>query len=73
MSSNNGSTFLPWMITLLFVASISLFVMATLHFQHMIDAQKEQIMELSERLAWLEEQQNDERTVKSSASKVRFI
>ena len=72
MTSNNGPTFLLWMITLLFSVSIALFVMATLHFQYVINVHKEQIVELSERLTWLEEQQNGERTVKSSVSKVRF-
>ena len=72
MSSNTGSTFYPgctWIITVLFSVSIALFVMTTLHFQHVINMHKEQILELNERLTWLEEQQNKEGTVKSSFSK----
>ena len=64
-SSNTGPTFLSCVITVLFSVSIALFVMATLHFQHVINIHKEQIMELSERLTLLEEQQNGERTTQS--------
>ena len=71
MSSSTGPNFLSWMIMVLCSVSIALFVMATLHFQHVINIQEEKIMELSERLTWLEEQQNGERTAKSSLRKVR--
>ena len=71
MSSNTGHTLLPWLITLLYIVSIGLFVMATWHFQHVITTHKEQIKQLSERLALLEEQQNAEITVKTTVSTVR--
>ena len=73
MSSSTGPNFLPWMIIVLFIVSIALFVMASWHFQQVINTQKEQIMELSERLTSLEEKQNGESTAKSSFSKVRIF
>ena len=71
MSSNTGHSVLPWMITLLYVVSIALFVMAAWHFQLVITTHKEQIQQLSERLALLEGQQNEEGTLKTTVSTVR--
>ena len=71
MSNNSGHTLLPWMIALLYVVSIALFVMATWHFQRVISTHEEQIKQLSERLASLEEQHNGERTVETTVSTVR--
>ena len=71
MSSNTGHSVLPWMITLLYVVSIALFVMAAWHFQLVITTHKEQIQLLSERLALLEGQQNKEEAVKTTVNTVR--
>ena len=57
MSGSTGSTFLPWTITVLFIVSIALFVMASWHFQQVTNTHEVQILELIERLTWLEEEQ----------------